>query len=98
MAPAGESEAREVNFRIRDRDIVVQAFQLTAEQLASRKAWPEWLRTALPRMKQGVLRIRTPHGVAPVNVDDWVIRDKNGALWVQTPAAFEQFYSQLEGS
>ena len=89
--------------RVRSKPVEYEAFQLTAEQFTAADV-PEWLGEAWRRLSdedEAFWRVNYADGTAAsfvrikgkgthVEVDDWILRDPDGALSVLTPAQFAE--------
>lgn len=90
------------------RPVVVDAFQLTAENMRQYTAWPAWLTALFTQVHRGepMLQHRPEHPSelilqqsstsAVVHVGDWVVRYKPGYMGVYSSHAFDKKFVVVE--
>ena len=88
--------------RFRKKPVVVEAFQMTAENRESNIHWPNWAHDA---WQAGVIRavkgfsfpvlIKTLEGDHECGCNDWIIKGIKGELYPCKPDIFEATYEEV---
>ena len=91
--------------RFRKKPLVIEAFQMTAENRESDTEWPEWLQTAWHKdindvgcvwPVAGLFQVNTLEGPLTIAVDDWIIQGVKGELYPCKPDIFAATYEAVE--
>ena len=92
--------------RYRKKPVVIEAFQITQDTLASNTDWPEWLHAAYqkPQGHKGALwhcsrglRCGTLEGAHDVSLNDYIIQGIKGEIYPCKPDIFALTYEAIEG-
>jgi len=96
-----------MNYKYRERAVVIEAFQMTEERRWDNQDWPEWLHKAWNRDQDDIgalyiddvfLSVQTPQGSLRVAPGDWIIQGDAGELYPCKADLFDAFYEPEDGS
>lgn len=86
--------------KFRKKPVVIEAFQLTTDNVTSTEEWPVWMQevwSISPPVVymdaiQNILLIETLEGTHRAIPGDWIIQGVNGELYPCKPDIFEKTY------
>jgi hypothetical protein len=92
-----------LSFRYRKKPVVIEAFQLTAENRASNEHWPSWANEAWQKGPHEIgalvavagaqrIEVVTLEGQLNASIGDWIIRGVKGELYPCKPDIFAATY------
>lgn len=91
--------------KYKKKPVVIEAFQITGENLASNMNWPNWLHAGwnIPKGIPGnvsggtdCLIISTLEGDMKAEIGDYIIQGVKGELYPCKPDIFEATYEKVE--
>ena len=82
--------------RYRKKPVVIEAFQLTIDNIDATPSWPNWLHAAwandVIEIHGQTLDINTLEGTMTGRPGDWIIKGVKGELYPCKPDIFEASY------